>query len=432
MTHTLYWFRNDLRLEDNPALTRALTQASQVTTVFVHPDDAPTAWGFERVGPHRKTWLRCSLDALQNDLARMGVQLLEVRGNPARVLPELMRKVNADQLGFESLAAPEEQQAETALRQTGVPVVSTWQTTLIHPEQLPFSVRALPGSFTPFRQALEKHRIEPSQPIKYPRHAQKPEPGLFMAPPALPLDQHKKDNAPQPETTQQAITLHDHTPTAGERGAQAHLQAWFSGTQAHEYKRTRNALDGWSSSTKFSVWLATGALSARAAAHALHVFEQREGRSESSGWILFELLWRDYFHFLHACHGRRLYAPSGLKGRAQPAHDPEAFERWRMGRTGHALIDAGMNELRHTGYLSNRMRQIVASYCIHDLGCDWRAGAAWFEHCLIDYDVCSNTGNWLYIAGLGTDPRGGRRFNPDKQADEYDRDGRYRQRWSAV
>ena len=88
-----------------------------------------------------------------------------------------------------------------------------------------------------------------------------------------------------------------------------------------------------------------------------------------------------------------------------------------------------MHELAATGYLSNRLRQIVASYLVHDLACDWRAGAAWFESQLVDFDVCSNQGNWLYLAGRGTDPRNGRRFNPQKQAQDYDADGRYRLLW---
>ena len=89
-----------------------------------------------------------------------------------------------------------------------------------------------------------------------------------------------------------------------------------------------------------------------------------------------------------------------------------------------------MRELAATGRLSNRMRQIVASYLVHDLGCDWRAGAAWFESQLIDYDVYSNLGNWLYISGRGADPRPDRRFNTDKQAQDYDPDGAYRRLWS--
>ena len=91
-----------------------------------------------------------------------------------------------------------------------------------------------------------------------------------------------------------------------------------------------------------------------------------------------------------------------------------------------------MRELAASGYLSNRLRQVAASYLLHELDDDWRAGAAWFEAQLVDYDVYSNQGNWLYIAGRGTDSRGGRRFNPDKQAAEYDADGAYRRLWGTA
>jgi deoxyribodipyrimidine photo-lyase len=142
------------------------------------------------------------------------------------------------------------------------------------------------------------------------------------------------------------------------------------------------------------------------------------------------LLWRDYFRLLHLKYGRLLYRASGLKGSSEPGHNSQEFARWCRGETGEPLIDAGMRELAATGFLSNRMRQIVASYLIFDLKGDWRAGAAWFEAQLVDYDVYSNQGNWLYIAGYGTDPRGGRRFNTAKQADEHDADGAYRALWA--
>jgi deoxyribodipyrimidine photo-lyase len=105
------------------------------------------------------------------------------------------------------------------------------------------------------------------------------------------------------------------------------------------------------------------------------------------------------------------------------------FTQWINGNTGNPFIDAGMRELKMTGFLSNRMRQIVASYWIYDMRGDWRAGAAWFESQLIDYDVYSNQGNWLSIAGKGTDPRGGRPFNVIKQAKDHDPDGVYQRMW---
>ena len=106
--------------------------------------------------------------------------------------------------------------------------------------------------------------------------------------------------------------------------------------------------------------------------------------------------------------------------------------RWCHGQTGEPLVDAAMRELAATGYLSNRLRQVVASYLMYDLHGDWRAGAAWFEHCLLDYDPYSNQGNWLYIAGRGTDPRGGRRFNLPKQTQDHDAHGSYRRLWGSA
>jgi deoxyribodipyrimidine photo-lyase len=102
---------------------------------------------------------------------------------------------------------------------------------------------------------------------------------------------------------------------------------------------------------------------------------------------------------------------------------------WTNAQTPNDFVNAGMTELRETGHLSNRMRQVVASYLIYDLEVDWRAGAAWFENQLLDFDVYSNQGNWLYIAGCGTDPRGGRRMNIQKQIQEHDPDSNYRKHW---
>ena len=191
-------------------------------------------------------------------------------------------------------------------------------------------------------------------------------------------------------------------------------------------------------SSKWSPWLAHGALSARYAYAELKQFEQEYGANEGSYWLWFELLWRDYFRFLHLQYGAKLYRAEGLNAMAVACNsevnqhqDQIKFEAWCQAKTGEKLIDAAMTELRLTGYLSNRLRQVLASYLIYELEGDWRAGAAWFESCLIDYDVYSNQGNWLYIAGKGTDPRGGRRFNVAKQVHDHDRDGCYQRTWCA-
>jgi deoxyribodipyrimidine photo-lyase len=212
-----------------------------------------------------------------------------------------------------------------------------------------------------------------------------------------------------------------------------HLARYFERKLAHTYKATRNGLTGTDYSSKFSPWLASGALSARTAYAALKQFELEAGANDGTYWLWFELLWRDYFRFLHLKYGVQLYRERGLAHASQDLattqHKPGGFNRWCQGETGEPLVDAGMRELKATGYLSNRLRQVVASYLIHDLRCDWRAGAAWFESQLLDFDIYSNQGNWLYIAGRGTDPRGGRRFNPQKQTQDHDPQGHYRALW---
>jgi deoxyribodipyrimidine photo-lyase len=146
--------------------------------------------------------------------------------------------------------------------------------------------------------------------------------------------------------------------------------------------------------------------------------------------MIFELLWRDYFHFIAAKHGRRLFQVGGIQGRSLPwAHDETFFNAWKQGRTGYPLVDANMRELAATGYMSNRGRQNVGSFLCKNLGIDWRMGAEWFESQLIDYDVASNYGNWNYVAGGGNDARGFRFFNITKQSRDYDADGSYVRHW---
>ncbi|GMP83943.1 hypothetical protein CsSME_00037678 [Camellia sinensis var. sinensis] len=146
--------------------------------------------------------------------------------------------------------------------------------------------------------------------------------------------------------------------------------------------------------------------------------------------VLFELIWRDYFRFLSIKYGNSLFHIGGpRKVKTRWSQDQLLFESWRDGRTGYPLIDANMKELSMTGFMSNRGRQIVCSFLVRDMGIDWRMGAEWFETCLLDYDPCSNYGNWTYGAGVGNDPREDRYFNIPKQALTYDPEGKYVAYW---
>lgn len=422
MSTLIYWFRQDLRLADNPAFTRACEQARTLLPVYCTPTPASTAWGFQRVGHHRQYFEKAAVGALADQLSVRGTALMQVEGDPVEQLLALAQRVGARTIICERIAAPEEEAQVQALRSAGLTVEDHWQSSLFNLESLPMSVDQLPDVFSSFRRMIEKAHT-PARPIV-------PVPTTIPAPPQGFVEAPISSSVPPDLDPRSAFAYQTPAFSGGEPAAQAHVQQYFERQLANSYKATRNNLSAVDDSTKFSAWLAQGALSAPQIDQALKRFEAAHGANDSTYWIFFELLWRDYFRFLHLKYGRHLYRASGLIGSDLPHHNPQGFERWCRGETGEALVDAGMRELAATGYLSNRLRQIVASYLIHDLKCDWRAGAAWFEAQLVDYDVYSNQGNWLYIAGFGTDPRGGRRFNTVKQASDHDADGAYRRLWA--
>ncbi|TXG62384.1 hypothetical protein EZV62_013747 [Acer yangbiense] len=196
------------------------------------------------------------------------------------------------------------------------------------------------------------------------------------------------------------------------------------------YKETRNGMLGPDYSTKFSPWLASGSLSPRYIYEEVKRYERERQANDSTYWVLFELIWRDYFRFISLKYGNALFHLGGpRKVEHKWSQDQKLFESWRDGCTGYPLIDANMKELTATGFMSNRGRQIVCSFLVRDMGIDWRMGAEWFETCLLDYDPCSNYGNWTYGAGVGNDPREDRYFSIPKQAQTYDPEGEYVAYW---
>jgi deoxyribodipyrimidine photo-lyase len=201
------------------------------------------------------------------------------------------------------------------------------------------------------------------------------------------------------------------------------------------YKERRNGLVGTEFSSKFSPYLAIGSLSVRRIWQTVLDYQGQCGSDEGSEWLKQELLWREFFLWTAQLHGASFGAPGGLQNRRSEAiEDRELFERWCRGHSGHPLIDAQLNELRTTGYLSNRGRQWVASHFINELRLPWTWGARFFEWWLIDAQPALNTGNWAYLAGVGNDPRSfkgpPRRFDLERQVRLYDPGEMHRQRWS--
>ena len=436
MNTALYWFRSDLRLEDNPNFLSACKAADRLLPIYAHAPQESLIWGFDRIGPHRQHFLCDALSDLRRALEQLGSDLLELQSPPDRsmhaidLIIETAQHYGIKTIYCEVIHAPEEIQALALLKQSGLTVHADLDSTMIAVRDLPFEPHAMPDQFTQFRIKIEKVKHLFTDPVLAPSHV-----------PPLPLNFDQSAWANQESTayaTERVVNQsHPHSSfphqspgfRGGETAARAHLQQYLERALPHSYKATRNQLHGLDYSSKLSPWLSLGSISARSVMKELKQFESEQGANEGSYWLWFELLWRDYFRVLHLKYGKQLYCASGLNQSEKPIHNARGFAHWCSGITGESIVDAGMRELHATGYLSNRLRQVVASYLIYDLHSDWRAGAAWFESQLLDYDVYSNQGNWLYIAGRGTDPRGGRRFNPQKQAQDHDADGSYRALW---
>ncbi len=420
---TIYWFRNDLRLLDNPAFLKASTESDILLPLFYHPNNDLIYKSVKRVGIHRQVFLKQALNELKTSLKSLNSDLIEIQGNIFDQIKKIAGVIGATKIFFEKIIAPEELEQESLIRNLGIPVETFWQSTMIDLSELPFEPQNMPDIFTEFRKHIESKKIQTKMWVPSPSKLPPlPSKRFKSATNNIFLEEIKNEKSSFPYLENQFL--------GGEKSALAHIENYLLKKLPHSYKETRNQLLGIDFSTKFSPWLSIGCISAKYIAAKLKEFEDQFGANESSYWIWFELLWRDYFRFLHFKYGKNLYIKNGLnKNPININHNEDKFETWVNGRTGNQLIDAGMRELFLTGYLSNRMRQIVASYLIYDLECDWRKGAQWFESQLVDYDVYSNHGNWLYIAGNGTDPRGGRRFNTTKQNLEHDPNNAYKNLW---
>lgn len=418
----LLWFTDDLRLRDNAALNMAAQECSTLLCVYcVNPaDTVKNRYDCANLGPHRQRFLWDSLKALRDNLASSGQYLLIVEGRPSQQVAALCQQFGIDQIYTANPLARDEQRELDLLRDVvGFDSVRTFtQCQLFDPElhQKTFKNGNFPRSFTQFRKRLGS--LEIPAPAPMPVHLPPPLLGNWLAPDPLARRQSRQ---------------YRHPPRfrGGENAAWDHLENYFSSKAPASYKQTRNALEGEHYSSHLSPWLAMGCISVRDAVARLKQFERHHGPNDSTEHLLMELLWREFFHAYSRHYGARLFLFGGIQGRTPlTSFYAQRFKMWCSGNTPWPLVNAAMHELAATGYISNRARQIVASCLVNELQCDWRAGAWWFQHQLVDHDVASNWGNWQYIAGVGADPRGGRHFDLEKQTKMFDPDGVYIDRWN--
>ncbi len=427
MKIAIVWFRNDLRLHDNEALTKACEWADQVIPVYIFDPRQfqKSLFGFAKTGPFRAQFLLESVENLRRNLRNVGSDLIVRTGFPEEILPAMAEKYKAVWVFAHKEVAPEEKEVESKVEKALFGKVTTlelyWGSTLFHLEDLPLPVRAIPDVFTHFRNQIEKYaKVRATFPAPW-----------KISTPVMTIPGEMPSLADLGVKMQSADARSVLKFQGGETAALERLQTYFwKNDRLKVYKDTRNELIGADYSSKFSAWLANGSLSPRHIYHEVLKYEAERKKNDSTYWMIFELLWRDYFRFIGKKFGSKLFLPGGIKDEPQPLRqDWERFQAWADGMTGIPFVDANMRELKSTGFMSNRGRQNVASFLVKDLGIDWRMGADYFESVLIDYDVCSNWGNWNYVAGVGNDPRENRYFSIPSQAERYDPKGAYVKLW---
>ncbi len=384
-----------------------------------------------RLTPKRARFLVQALVDLRIGLSGRRGDLRVTDADLSEAMQQVIRSERIDAVFFHEEAGTEEESEADAVdriaRSMGIPVHRYRGATLVHPDDLPWDVSGVPDVFTPFRKHIERD-FSVRDPL--------PPPQSLNRTGSVDCTEGTSSSAAIPswfvEAAGQTATC-DRTAfpfEGGESAARARVQSYLWDTGNIEgYKETRNGLVGTEYSSKLSPWLAIGALSARSVYSEVKRYEQTRVRNESTYWLVFELLWRDFYLCQMMKHGRRSFRLDGPFSKKRSwSFDPDAFEAWKQGRTGVPFVDAGMRELVETGYMSNRIRQNCASFLSNNLNIDWRYGAQWFEAHLLDYDVSSNWGNWAYNSRVGCDPRD-RFFDVVGQGERYDRNAEFISLW---
>ncbi|MDX1648383.1 MAG: deoxyribodipyrimidine photo-lyase [Myxococcota bacterium] len=418
MTRTVHWFRNDLRRRDNRALREACDGADALLCLFVLD---PRLLEREDAGGPRLRFLREGLTRLDEALQERGQRLVVRRGDPAEVVPRVLHESGAERLVFARDTTPYARRRDDAVRaraeKQGVRVRAVKDRVLFEADEVQKKDGGSYAVYSPFRDRLyARLREEPLRPERAPR----------LPPPVPGVD---AGSLPSPADLGVADDDTD-LPTAGADAARRRLDAFLAGGLRHYARdRDRPAVDG---TSRLSPYLRFGMISARECVYAARDAAADEPglRRGARAWID-ELVWRDFYAAVLQEN------PHVLRRSHKPAFDAvrwldrdDELEAWCRGETGYPLVDAGMRQLRATGWVHNRVRMVVASFLTKDLLVDWRRGERFFFTRLVDGDPASNNGGWQWAASTGTDPQPWFRiFNPTTQAKRFDPDGTYVRRW---
>ena len=421
--NSLVWFRNNMRVEDNSSLTKAMNQSDNVIG-FINIDPKiflSTKYGFKKTEKYRAKFLIETISDLKSQLETLNISLIITHRDFDQSINEII-----DQYGITNIYTQTEWTRDELREESFIPdeinLIKDFDQFLFSPNDVRSLYDNIPRGFSNFRKKCEKY-LSVDDILSIPK----------------PLNSDNKISIKYPIPSLSDLGFKDfevHKDSVfrfkgGEINAKNRIRNYFFETRnVSTYKLTRNGLIGEDYSSKFSPWLANGSVSVKHIFKSLKEYEKEVEKNDSTYWLYFELIWRDFFKYVSMQHKDKFFNKDGIYGEDKEwSDDKDVLLNWINGKTNEPFVNANMIELSQTGFMSNRGRQNVSNYLTKELKIDWRIGAEYFESMLIDYDVHSNYGNWLYNAGIGNDSMPFRKFNPKLQSERYDPDKSYEKIW---
>ena len=408
---TICWFRQDLRVGDNPALAAASKNGSVIPVFIVDPEDRP-------LGGASKWWLHNSLASLAKDLGGLVLK----RGEPSKILSELVEQTGAQAIAwnrcYEPHAVKRDTKLKQQLRELGVEVQSFSGSVIYEPWQIETGSGGPYKVYTPFWKAIQAKGFPDPQPAPEVRLAE-------IAGMSDPLDEWQL----LPEKPNWAEGWNDLW-QPGEAGARDRLEE-FLNENIEGYDQLRNRPD-LPNVSRLSPHIHFGEISPRQiCARAMFFAGQNPQLAGDIQKFVSEVAWRDFANHL------LFHFPEIPEKNWKPAfdqypwrEDPVQLTAWQTGQTGYPMVDAGMRELWQTGYMHNRVRMIVASFLVKHLQMHWKHGEEWFWDTLLDADLANNTASWQWVTGSGADAAPYFRiFNPYTQGEKFDPQSEYVRKW---
>ena len=413
----LIWFRQDLRLDDNPALAWVAATGRPVLPVYILDDQSP---GIRPLGEASKWWLHHSLLSLQQSLTARNLPLILRRGIATDVIAELINETGAETIAWNRLYDPGSIARDTAIKSTlkddGVDAQSFGGAVMYEPWEIETKAGGWYKVYTRYWQA-NREKGDPPLPVDIP--------DALTAPTAIPTGDDLDDWNLLPQRPNWAAAFPEYW-SPGEAHARARLKA-FLDESVNRYDDDRD-YPAVPATSRLAAPLHFGEISPR---RIWHETLKSQGWTPGTESFLKEVVWREFAN--HVLYHYPALPEQPLNGafKAFPwDHDEARLAAWQRGQTGYPMVDAGMRELWQTGTMHNRIRMVVGSFLVKHLLLPWQAGEAWFWDTLVDADLASNSFNWQWVGGCGADAAPYFRiFNPMRQGERFDADGAYVRRW---